>query len=659
MGGVLEIGKLSSSVWLHKYWKRVAWTFKIYLIPAIGVLMLITSMGSYGYLAKAHSEQSAIIEEVQAKLQIFDDKIAAEQQLLDSAKKDMAQLDASVDQILTRSSDEKGAAHAAALRSSQDKDRRRLNANMQLYQANITALKNDRAPVASQVRKAEVEVGPIKYIADIIYGTSATTEVLERSVRWVIIMLVFVFDPLALFLVIAADQTFEWLHHDKKLGMEFDPIDGDPEPTPAMRRARERYDALLAEKQERERVIDNPPHEPSPAELVASEQELRKRAEEQATKLQEQIAKDFEPGGLIDQITSDLSTNLPMAEILPELSDEELAKNDSWVSSGETVEEPVKVPESRDDIDFLMHEWAAMAGDDEDEEDAGIRAEWEAMLGGGDTVDNTTPTTVRVLEQHEIDSLLGFDQSDEDYYEEEICPKCGTQLELAAGIGEYCPNADCDVNDNIYGAIHDMQEGNEKEISESIAAEPKPYDYEEFPFIFQTAQENYDDILEYQQPVVADSVEDLNEALKVIIEKEEQIARLKNQIKNMTNITVTDHAGNPVAVHFDEVIDLPDFAITEEDTKVAGNANFGTAFPNNPRKGDLFLRVDTLPNKLYKWNDQKWIEADPTSRDQLVSNDEYIKHLIEKLSNGEYELDDLTVAEQDQISKALSDESIN
>ena len=97
---------------------------------------------------------------------------------------------------------------------------------------------------------------------------------------------------------------------------------------------------------------------------------------------------------------------------------------------------------------------------------------------------------------------------------------------------------------------------------------------------------------------------------------------------------------------------IPDFSIGAETTTPV-KAGFGTEFPIDPVKGDMYLRVDYLPSKLYKWNDKKWIEVDKTRTDSFAYDDAYIQHLIEKISSGEYDIDLLSVAEQEQISRYL------
>jgi hypothetical protein len=210
MGGSLELGKIVATVWLHNNWKRAGWAFKAYLVPAVAFLMLLTSMGIFGYLSKAHSDQSLVSGDATAKIAIYDEKIKIERENIDANRRALKQMDEAVDQVMGRSTDEKGADKAVAIRRGQQKERGRLLAEINDSQKKITALNEERAPLAAEFRKVEAEVGPIKYIAALVYGENPDANVLERAVRLVIIMSVLVFDPLALTLILAANKQFEW-----------------------------------------------------------------------------------------------------------------------------------------------------------------------------------------------------------------------------------------------------------------------------------------------------------------------------------------------------------------------------------------------------------------------------------------------------------------
>lgn len=224
MGSILELAKVVVTLWLHEYWSKARWLMKLYLVPAVLMLMLITSMGIFGFLSKAHSDQSLVSGDVSAKIAIYDEKIKTEKENIDVSRKSLKQMDEAVDQVMGRSSDTQGADKAVAVRRGQQKERQRLLAEIAESQKRITALNEDRAPIAAEVRKVEAEVGPIKYIAALIYGDNPDANILERAVRWVIILLVCVFDPLAIMMLLAATESLKWAREQPKEEIE-DPVE--------------------------------------------------------------------------------------------------------------------------------------------------------------------------------------------------------------------------------------------------------------------------------------------------------------------------------------------------------------------------------------------------------------------------------------------------
>ena len=210
MGGSLELGKVVAAVWLKNNWERASLTFKLYLLPAVVVLMLITSMGIIGFLSKAHNDQNLVSGDVQGKIAIYDEKIKTSKENIDANRKALKQMDESVDQSMARSADEKGADKAVALRRSQAKERTRLQQEISAEQKTISRLNEQAAPIRAEVRKVEAEVGPIKYIAKLIYDDNPDANILEKAVVWMIVIIVAVFDPLALVLILAAQQSIRW-----------------------------------------------------------------------------------------------------------------------------------------------------------------------------------------------------------------------------------------------------------------------------------------------------------------------------------------------------------------------------------------------------------------------------------------------------------------
>jgi hypothetical protein len=213
MGGTLELAKIVTASWVYRNWKTSPVLFRYYLISSIVILSLITSLGIFGYLSKAHLDQAIPTGDIAAKLLLIDEKITVEKDNIDVTRKTLKQMDESVDQVMVRSKDEKGAESAAKLRKAQQAERGRLLKEIDTYNKRVATLNEERAPIASEIRKVEAEVGPIKYIAALIY-TEQTTEVLEKAVRVVIIALVLVFDPLAILLLIAANMSLRNLQND-------------------------------------------------------------------------------------------------------------------------------------------------------------------------------------------------------------------------------------------------------------------------------------------------------------------------------------------------------------------------------------------------------------------------------------------------------------
>ena len=211
MGGTLELAKIVTASWLYRNWKTAPLLFRYYLVSSTIILSLITSLGIFGYLSKAHNDQNLVSGDVQSKIAIYDEKIKTARENIEANRKQLKQMDEAVDQVMGRSTDEKGADKAVSVRRNQSRDRNALAKDIEANQKLIATLNDEAAPIRAEVRKVEAEVGPIKYIAALIY-TEQTVDVLEKAVRWVIIALVIVFDPLAILLLIAANMSLRNLH---------------------------------------------------------------------------------------------------------------------------------------------------------------------------------------------------------------------------------------------------------------------------------------------------------------------------------------------------------------------------------------------------------------------------------------------------------------
>jgi len=210
MGVVLEIGKLVTASWLYQNWKRVPFLLKSYLTVAVVVLMFITSMGIFGYLSKAHIDQGKGVAEIYIKVERVDNRIETQRNRIARYEKQLTNLDTALNRYLDLGAVSKG----LAKREEQEPERRELVSLINESQENIDGLLTERAEYQSQINSFEVEIGPIKYISAIIYGDEAL-DYIDTAVRAVILTLVFVFDPLAVLLLISANMSLRD-HNEQK-----------------------------------------------------------------------------------------------------------------------------------------------------------------------------------------------------------------------------------------------------------------------------------------------------------------------------------------------------------------------------------------------------------------------------------------------------------
>jgi hypothetical protein len=467
MGSILEVGKITTTVWLRKYWHRASLSIKMYLVPAVILLAFLTSMGIFGFLSKAHSDNNLVSGDVQAKIAVYDEKIKTARENIDANRKALKQMDEAVDQVMGRSQDEKGADKAVSLRRGQAKERTRLLSEITAEQKVIAQLSEERAPIAAEVRKVEAEVGPIKYIAAFIYGDNPDTNLLEAAVRWVIILIVIVFDPLAIALVLAANSSRKWDEEEEIIPLPVVEVSDKPVPeeiTP-----------------ESEPVVETP--KPEPIQFVDPGEH----------------PKDFD-----DKITEEVITESPLPE-------------------------PDPVVKSEPEKSLLeQHPY---------------------LTAGFPHFKDLTPLVHKPEVKEEPIVVI-------------------TEDEMAA-------TASSDVR---------------------ISSEPA----------FKEVDGGY---------VIYDGKMIAKDALK----------EMKPQLFKLT-----------------------------ADSGVPVSTSFGTQFPRTAHKGDTFIRVDTLPNRVFKFDGKRWFEINKDTVDAYLYDENYIKYLIVKIDNGEYDLDLLSDKEKEQIEYYLN-----
>ena len=697
MGGILEVAKLACTVWLHQNWQRARFVMKLYLVPAVAVLMFITSMGIFGFLSKSHIEQSAMGTEQIEQVKVIDDKllraqakverwnaeigrlnrgetsgridglITREQERIDKAnkriqpqidaenskvkglrlqadkeiaqqnkrlgdaqkrtsadiaiaEKRLAQLDKDVAAYTSQGTTTGGVFTADVdnvkkgnqLRASQKPERDALekaiakakrteigvasrvqreitninkrlaeqikaveanvakirtgitktidsaNANIAKYtleagssnknvdqrikelelnieniQPQIDGLREEKFVFEKQYRQFEAEVGPVKYIAQLIYGDNPDQNLLEAAVRWVIILIVAVFDPLAIMMLLAATETFAWRRQDKETVVET--VTTMPSPVPV--------------EEDKEEPEQEAPEEPEPQQPV------------------EDGSADEEPSETRSEDKSD---------------------------GGEDrvdIEEPVKDPRP---LERTLHvEHIVLPEPDEKVE----------------------------TYHHE--------------YENEYVPNPEIEEEEVKTIEVEIP---VEKTANIYNwQKHDIQEDivivNDSRQDESINLE-EPTEEE--------INEVKEDIFEWKE----EDEDDPNKRAKRIWKRLNPDDTLKNNEQMLAH-------GEIDVLPWIQYIDQP-----EEKLESFAQSTFGETFPTHPIKGDTYVKTDIFPSTLHKFNGEVWISVDKETSGSYVYNNMYIQHLIEKLGSGEYDPELLNDAERTAIEEQLKKDDL-
>ena len=211
MGGALEVAKLVMASWLYNNWHSplLPKSIKYYLTSAVVILIFITSVGIFGFLSKAHLDQ--VVPESNNKLQveILDEQIEQRQKTIERSQKQLTRMD---DLIETQSEETSwfgsSSQKAIAERNNQREERLLLEKTIEESLNKINELTDKKAGIKTEQLKLEADLGPIKYVAEFIYGDEAENH-FDKAVRIIIIILIFVFDPVAVLMLISANISLK------------------------------------------------------------------------------------------------------------------------------------------------------------------------------------------------------------------------------------------------------------------------------------------------------------------------------------------------------------------------------------------------------------------------------------------------------------------
>jgi multisubunit Na+/H+ antiporter MnhG subunit len=307
MGAVIELGKIVGVSWLYRNWNEPT-KIKYFMTPLVLVAMMLTSMGIFGLLSKAHLEQTSPVANNEIQIERLDQQITREQSRISDSEQVISQLDQSV-QALINFDRIRGPDGALAVRESQADQRELLRQTIDTAQTEVDRLEDQKLELTQQLRAIELEIGPIKYIAELIYSDGQDRT--EEAVRWVIIAFIFVFDPMAILLLMAANYT---LDQRKKqpliLPTEVEPVEAEPvEADPIVANTEEPDNEKITEELNNDDAhteadpdslvsADNPDTEPElPAERVDTRTE---DIQETITDPDERDIVSLQPDGAID-----------------------------------------------------------------------------------------------------------------------------------------------------------------------------------------------------------------------------------------------------------------------------------------------------------------------------------------------------------------------
>ena len=690
MGIALEVGKLVTAVWLHRYWEYANKWLKYYLSAGVIILMFITSMGIFGFLSKAHIEQTSMSQEQVAQIETLDAKeqrsqnkmvrwseeiarlmkgedvrvdnlIVREQNALkelytqietekDSVRKDVDKQIEQQNVRLKQAQDRKDADIKAAkirledatfggsqydeavekaknreigVASSAQREIRNINARLNTRIAEIDAnykpsvdtinariqklrtqanvktedidvrvaelegfieqeqtvlddVREAKMGYETEYRKLEAEVGPIKYVAQFLYGNIEDKNVLESAVRWVIIIIIFVFDPLAVGLLIASQMAFGFGTPQERQEGQWKP---KPPPPPAPKPKKKKPEPEPEPEPQPEPEPDPPKPKRKPirrkvkkevgSSTKGKPEEVLKRkpaVKKEPEKTKSKVVKFTKPKEEVFYTSEDFN---PTSKVFSFKSNKpgKVETTDKEITIMPNNEEPIKIP---------------------------IRE-----------VKKKAPTPKKKLTIKKKDNVVKLPTKPTPKLVEEV------------------PWQRPSYTDVI-----------EKPTLQPKVEKPKPI------------------VSEPKQMTLAEHVESYKEDTPEQIEYKENQKRVWKAIH--PDETVKPHKIKKKAGYINELpweqLVLP---TADDIPDLKGRSDFGTKFPLDPKKGDTFLRVDNLPHTLYKWNSKKWITVDKQQNSSYAINNQYLEHLIAQISKGEYDPELLSDKEREELTEYL------
>ena len=590
MATTLELGKLGATFFLHHFWDEIPWKIKYPLAGMVIILMLITSMGIFGFLSKGHIEQETPTVELSIDIQDADEDIKQHKDRIKILKDQMDQLNGALNKLLEFS---KVSGKTGYLASKKELQPQLLELEKEINQEQdrIKLIRESKTSAQREISGIEAKLGPIKYVAELFgYDLSKDPSGKGKAVRIVIVLFMVAFDPFAIFLIMAADWAF-------------------------LRYKKERSEVKVEEENNEINKLREENRE-----LLG----LQLENEDLKTTIQSHIEQEDALG---KEIFKEITEVYEAHEMIVNTKDEEIRSLTEMLETADTVEHvvfkeievPVEVPVNIDNAEHIHDlEHALITLEIQLEEKTMELNEFLATLEKLDENLSAKPTEVEKIVEIEDTAALEKLQEERDEILE-TSSKLENKLLHSENTVDHLKLALTEQEDMNATLKHEMDA---KDIDLGKAAE--------------TIEERNAEISELQSSINT-LREELNTARNDIEARDKAVENLNNKYQLIERV--------------------PGIGIVADNVEFTpGATSFGTEYPQNPTKGQRFLRVDSMPSTLYEYEGSRWIEAVKTN--DVEYDEQYLQHLINELGDNKVELDELSEKEQEEIANLLSKEDV-
>ena len=656
MGGVLEVAKLTVTVWLHQNWQRARWIMKSYLVSAVAVLMFITSMGIFGFLSKSHIEQSAMGTEQVEQVKVIDDKLVRAQAKVNRWNAEIGRLNRGetsgrIDGLIVRE------------QARIDTANKRIQPQIDAENSKVVGLRNQAAIEVEQQNKR---------LRDAQKRTSADIDIAEKRLAQL--------DKDVAAYTSQGTTTGGVFTADVDNVKKGNQLRANQKPerdelAKAIQKAKS-SEIGVASRVQREITKINTRLAEQIKLVEANVQKIRDSIKPTIASANENIAKyTLEAGSSnknVDQRIKDLEINIE--NIQPEIDGlrEEKYVFEKQYRQFEAEVGPVKY------IAQLIY------GDDPDQNLLEAAVRWVIilivavfdplaimmLLAATETfawrrqdkensveTTETMPSPLPVEENkeepaEEVETEPEPDQSEQDAGSDAEPQETGNENNQdGEPVGEHPVDDKEDVNKPLERTLH---------VEHIVLPDPDMDANTPIEDTKQTPVHIEDEYVPNPEIEEEEVKEIIDEAESTYEEDEDNPTKRAKRIWKRLN--KADTLKNQEAMASAGVIDeLPwkqYITAKEDDLEQYTRSDFGTEFPEYPIKGDTCVRVDSLPSKLYKYNNTTWIEINKDTTDVFSYNDKYIAYLIEKLGSGEYDPELLNDAERSQIEQQLKSQDL-